>query len=155
MFYLLQSRAHTEPRHFHLLLLPCQEEAGGAPGSVRGHSQDNWPRLVKGIFHTYHVGSCSVTKLGGLARGGRPLLVDGLDISQRQLHRALLALCILLLITIILVLYCHYFYYYTFLFYIIKLSLSHPTSSKRGVREQLRDAHLPVSLDYNISFSHH
>ena len=31
---------------------PASERAGGARETGRGHSQDRWPKLAKGIFHT-------------------------------------------------------------------------------------------------------
>ena len=31
---------------------PTSEQPGGAPGTERGHSQDSWPQLAKGISHT-------------------------------------------------------------------------------------------------------
>ena len=51
MFYLLLSSAYCQGL-FCSSPHPTSEQAGGAQEAGRGHSQDSWPQLTKGMSHT-------------------------------------------------------------------------------------------------------
>ena len=48
---------------------PASKKAGGAQEVGRGHRQDSWPKLAKGIFHTIWCHAQHI-KLGGRRRKG-------------------------------------------------------------------------------------
>lgn len=52
---LMQNSAYTNPWIFLFLVLPCQQQAQDAQGAGKAHSQNSWPKLPRGIFHsTWH-----------------------------------------------------------------------------------------------------
>jgi len=52
MFQSSLSSTCTEPRSFPLSAHPTSKQTGGAGAAGRGHSQDSWPQLTKGMFCT-------------------------------------------------------------------------------------------------------
>ena len=94
--------------------MPCQREAG------RGHSQDSWPKLAKGIFHTiWH--HAQYINWGELAE--KWLGIGRQVVSNCIVHHLF---CIFFYHYYY---YYYYYYYFPFLFCPIKLSLSQPTNS--------------------------
>lgn len=52
---LMQNSVYTNPWIFLFLVLPCQQRAQDAQGAGKAHSQNSWPKLPRGIFHsTWH-----------------------------------------------------------------------------------------------------
>ena len=66
---------------FGFSLCPASEQAGGAAGAGRGQTQDSWPKLAKGVFHT--IWRHAKQYIGVAGRGGGRLLGDRLGIGQR------------------------------------------------------------------------
>ena len=94
---------------------PADEKAGGAQEAGRGHSQDSWPKVAKGIFHTKWR-HAQYINWGELAGRGRWLLGDWLSISQRVVsncvmdHLSFLGFYFTLFVTVLFV--TNYYYYY-------------------------------------------
>ena len=78
---------------------PTSEWTGGAQEAGRGHSQDSWPKLAKGIFHTlWHLAQC--INWGQLVRRQQLLLWDWLGLGQQVVSNCIThrLLCMLLLL---------------------------------------------------------
>ena len=98
---------------------PASEEAGDAHAAGKEHSQDNWPKLAKGIFYTMSR-HAEQENWGELARGWQLLLRGWLGFGQWVVSNCFLhdLFCI----------FFYHYYYFPFLFCPIKLSVSHSVS---------------------------
>lgn len=133
--------------HLSLLLCPANGQAGGAVRAGRGQTQDRWPKLAKGVFHT--IWRHAKQYIGVASRGeGAGLLGVRLGIGQRVVSNCIVhhlfvhiissgTIIIIVLLLLLLLLFC-----------LIKLSLSQLTGftfhfsppSQRGRGEGERTA---------------
>ena len=99
---------------------PTSEQSGDAQEAGRGHSQDSWPQLTRGIFHTIWCHAHRRKNRGSwLGDGDCCSGMGWASISRWWTNCTVHCL------------FCVFYYYYCFLFLCcpIKLSLSQPMSS--------------------------
>lgn len=112
--------------HLSLLLCPANRQAGGAARAGRGQTQDRWPKLAKGVFHT--IWRHAKQYIGVASRGERAgLLGVRLGTGQRVVSNCIVHhLFVHTIITFVLSPLYHYYYYcyYYFCYYYFPVLLN-------------------------------